>query len=171
MVCNAILCCLSILNCSYTTMYVIGTHKLYIIELPSGLEYTNNFLSAYDGNYNSPVIIETRVKGILYNKPLSYCWMPDLESQKWWVKKLACQALPTHPVFNPTSFYRQKKIVKAHLSSSWLFLSVHTCIYLSNFKWLLFGFLWLWRFDRVVLALCTALEIIIKLVHITAVLY
>ena len=59
---GGILRCLSILNCSYYfVVYVTGTQKLYIIELPSGLEYMNNFLFAY-GIYNPPVTIETRVK-------------------------------------------------------------------------------------------------------------
>ena len=33
----------------------------------------------------------------------SYCWMPDLENQEWWVKKLfdGMPTLPTHPAFIP----------------------------------------------------------------------
>ena len=33
--------------------------KLYVIELPSGLEYVNTFLSVY-GIYNLPVTIEMK---------------------------------------------------------------------------------------------------------------
>ena len=34
-------------------------NKLYVIELPSGLEYINTFLSVY-GIYNLPVTIEMK---------------------------------------------------------------------------------------------------------------
>ena len=42
-------------------LFTTCMHKLYIIELPSGLEYMNNFLSVH-GIYNPPVARETRVK-------------------------------------------------------------------------------------------------------------
>ena len=47
-------------------------HKLYIIELPSGLEYMNNFLSVY-GIYNPP---ETRVKWGIYIYMSVTLWAP-----------------------------------------------------------------------------------------------
>ena len=33
----------------------------------------------------------------------SYCWMPDIDNQEWWVKKLfdGMPTLPTHPAFIP----------------------------------------------------------------------
>ena len=47
----------------WLSRYAVET--LYIIELPSGLEYMNNFLSVY-GIYNPPVARETRVKWGIY---------------------------------------------------------------------------------------------------------
>ena len=40
--------------------------KLYVIELPSGLEYVNTFLSVY-GIYNLPVTIEMKITLKVHN--------------------------------------------------------------------------------------------------------
>ena len=64
-------------------------HKLYIIELPSGLEYMNNFLSVY-GIYNPPVARETRVKWGTY----VYSRNCDCSQLSWLTRCLTPSALP-----------------------------------------------------------------------------
>lgn len=47
---------------------------------------------------------------------LVYCWIPDLDSQVWWVKSSdGMPTLPSHPALissQLTSFHRQKKVVQ-----------------------------------------------------------